>query len=74
MKKYIIKKLPDELHIVHPQRFQIDYKNELNPGQYDAVTSVNGPHLVIAGAGIQPADGQFRQVRRVTNFAAAVSF
>jgi DNA helicase II / ATP-dependent DNA helicase PcrA len=51
MKKYVIKKLPSELHVVHPQRFQIDYKNELNAGQYNAVSSVNGPHLVIAGAG-----------------------
>lgn len=51
MKKYIIKKPADQLHIVHPQRFQIDYKNELNESQYKAVTSVNGPHLVIAGAG-----------------------
>ena len=51
MKKYTIKKPAVELHLVHPQRFQIDYKNELNPAQYDTVTSVNGPHLVIAGAG-----------------------
>lgn len=51
MKKYTIKKPTGELHIVHPQRFQIDYKNELNPGQYEAITSVNGPLLVIAGAG-----------------------
>lgn len=51
MKKYTLKKLPAELHIVHPQQFKIDYKNELNTSQYDAVASVNGPHLIIAGAG-----------------------
>lgn len=51
MKKYTLKKPAGELHIVHPQRFQIDYKNELNPAQYEAVSSVNGPHLIIAGAG-----------------------
>ena len=51
MKKYIIKKPVGELHIVHPQRFQIDYKNELNTEQYEVVVSVNGPHLIIAGAG-----------------------
>jgi DNA helicase II / ATP-dependent DNA helicase PcrA len=51
MKKYTIKKPVEELHIVHPQRFQIDYKNELNAAQYEAATSVNGPHLIIAGAG-----------------------
>ena len=51
MKKYTLKKHADELHLVQPQRFQIDYKNELNPAQYEAATSVNGPHLIIAGAG-----------------------
>jgi DNA helicase-2/ATP-dependent DNA helicase PcrA len=51
MKKYTIKRPPSELHLVHPQRFSINYKNELNPAQYEAVTSVNGPHLVVAGAG-----------------------
>ncbi len=52
MKKFTLKPLPnDSLHIVHPQRFTIDYKQELNQAQYEAVTSVNGPHLIIAGAG-----------------------
>src|SRR5260221_5892659 len=51
MKRYELKKRADELHLVHPQRFQIDYKNQLNHAQYEAVTSINGPHLIIAGAG-----------------------
>ena len=34
-----------------PQHFRIDYRNQLNPAQYQAVSSVNGPHLIIAGAG-----------------------
>ncbi len=51
MKKYTLKKAPGELQIVHPQKFRIDYKNELNEGQYRAVTSTNGAFLVIAGAG-----------------------
>jgi DNA helicase-2/ATP-dependent DNA helicase PcrA len=51
LKKYIIKKPPDQLHVVHPRQFKIDYKNDLNPGQYEAITSVNGTHLIIAGAG-----------------------
>ena len=29
----------------------IDYKNELNPAQYEAATTLEGPMLVIAGAG-----------------------
>ena len=52
MKKFTLKQLPsDNLHLVHPQRFRIDYEKELNAAQYEAVTSVNGPHLIIAGAG-----------------------
>jgi DNA helicase-2/ATP-dependent DNA helicase PcrA len=52
MKKFTLKQLPsDNLHLVHPQRFRIDYKKELNTAQYEAVSSVNGPHLIIAGAG-----------------------
>lgn len=52
MKKYTLKKLPHEEQApVQPKQFLIDYRNQLNPAQYDAVTSVNGPHLIIAGAG-----------------------
>ena len=53
MKKYTLKKAaasPSEaLH--PPAHLHIDYKNQLNPAQYEAVTSLNGPHLIIAGAG-----------------------
>ena len=31
--------------------FRINYAQQLNPAQYDAATSLNGPLLVIAGAG-----------------------
>lgn len=31
--------------------FEIDYQNELNAAQYEAVSSVDGAYLVIAGAG-----------------------
>lgn len=52
MKKYTLKKSRfTEDAPVAPKRFQIDYKNELNVAQYEAATSVDGPHLIIAGAG-----------------------
>jgi DNA helicase-2/ATP-dependent DNA helicase PcrA len=53
MKKYTLKKpVADKQKISAAQKqFRIDYSNLLNPAQYEAVTSVNGPHLIIAGAG-----------------------
>ncbi len=54
MKKYTIKKSVFKEEEAGPQprkHFHIDYKNQLNPAQYEAVTSVDGPHLIIAGAG-----------------------
>ena len=32
-------------------RFVINYKNELNPAQYEAASAVDGAYLIIAGAG-----------------------
>ena len=53
MKKYTLKKsvFGEGLRLAYPQKFLIDYKNQLNAAQFEAVTSVNGPHLIIAGAG-----------------------
>jgi DNA helicase-2/ATP-dependent DNA helicase PcrA len=34
-----------------PPRFRIDYRAELNEAQYEAATTVDGPVLVVAGAG-----------------------
>ena len=52
MKKFTLKTLPgDHLHLVQPQHLRINYQQELNPAQFEAVTSVNGTHLIIAGAG-----------------------
>lgn len=54
MKKYTLKKIEPpqgEEPPAPPHHLRIDYRNQLNPAQYDAVTSVNGPHLIIAGAG-----------------------
>jgi DNA helicase II / ATP-dependent DNA helicase PcrA len=51
-KKYVLKKAPTELLAPEAtQQFRINYRNELNPAQYAAVSSANGPHLIIAGAG-----------------------
>jgi len=47
MKKYKLKK-----SAAGPKKhYIIDYKAELNPQQYKAVTNIEGPQLVIAGAG-----------------------
>ncbi len=46
MKKFVLKKQDTS-----PKNFQIDYKNELNQSQYDAVMHNKGAALVIAGAG-----------------------
>ena len=52
MKKFTLKPAPAEtLQLVHPRNLTINYKRDLNEAQYAAVTSVDGPHLVIAGAG-----------------------
>lgn len=52
MKKFTLKPSPnDSLQLVHPRTLTINYKQQLNEAQYEAVTSVDGPHLVIAGAG-----------------------
>lgn len=52
MKKYVLQpQKTSPLHIVVPERLRVNYRKELNEAQYEAVTSVDGPHLVIAGAG-----------------------
>ena len=51
MKKYTLKKSVVDEQSRPRENFLIDYRNQLNPAQYEAVTSVNGPHLIVAGAG-----------------------
>lgn len=47
MKKYKLKKRID----TSKKHYAIKYKDELNPQQFEAVASIEGPQLVIAGAG-----------------------
>lgn len=37
--------------IIDESKLQINYKNLLNPAQYEAASSLNGAYLIIAGAG-----------------------
>ncbi|MFH1052253.1 MAG: ATP-dependent helicase [bacterium] len=50
MKKIVLKK-PDDVRVKKRIGYAIDYVNELNPAQYEAVMHNNGAALVIAGAG-----------------------
>ncbi len=53
-KKYTLTKissLQNKRTEVDESRFTIRYKSELNDSQYEAVTSIDGNYLVIAGAG-----------------------
>src|SRR5262249_29385961 len=48
METYTLRSRPDARETV---RYRIDYRGELNAAQYDAATTLDGPVLVIAGAG-----------------------
>ncbi|OGU72467.1 MAG: ATP-dependent DNA helicase [Ignavibacteria bacterium RBG_16_34_14] len=53
-KKYKLKRINETgftKPIIDEARFVINYKNELNPAQYEAASAVDGAYLIIAGAG-----------------------
>ena len=53
-KKYVLKKvgeIPVRTSIIDESKFQINYREQLNAEQYEAVSAVDGAYLVIAGAG-----------------------
>ncbi len=53
-KKYQLKRINQAGLItsnINEARFVINYKNELNPAQYEAASAVDGAYLIIAGAG-----------------------
>ena len=52
-KKYKLKRIHSQklFKPVDESKFAINYQQELNPSQYEAVASVEGAYLIIAGAG-----------------------
>ncbi len=52
-KKYKLKRIHSQklFKPVDESKFAINYQQELNPSQHEAVASVNGAYLIIAGAG-----------------------
>ncbi|MCK6612893.1 MAG: ATP-dependent helicase [Ignavibacteriaceae bacterium] len=55
MKKYTLKRISGQTGSISQQldeaRFTINYKNLLNPAQFEAASALEGPYLIIAGAG-----------------------
>ncbi|MDH7605044.1 MAG: ATP-dependent helicase, partial [Melioribacter sp.] len=67
-KKFVIKKV-NQIQIEHSideSRFKINYREALNPSQYEAVCSIEGNYLVIAGAGSGKTRTLVYRVARLT--------
>jgi DNA helicase II / ATP-dependent DNA helicase PcrA len=53
-KKYTLKRINEDSlakRDIDESRFAINYRNELNPAQYEAASATTGAYLIIAGAG-----------------------
>ena len=68
-KKFILKRtslVPDITSSIDESKFLINYKEQLNPAQYEAVSSADGAYLVIAGAGSGKTRTLVYRVARLT--------
>ncbi len=69
VRKYVFKRtalVEEHKPIVDESRFQINYREELNPAQYEAVSAVEGSYLIIAGAGSGKTRTLVYRVARLT--------
>lgn len=67
-KKYVLKRVGEvpSKPIVDESKFQINYREQLNASQYEAVSAVEGNYLVIAGAGSGKTRTLVYRVARLT--------
>ncbi len=69
IKKYVLKKvgeIPARSSIIDESKFHINYREQLNAAQYEAVTALEGAYLVIAGAGSGKTRTLVYRVARLT--------
>ncbi len=68
-RKYVLKRtaqIEEHKPIVDESRFQINYREQLNAAQYEAVSAVDGAFLIIAGAGSGKTRTLVYRVARLT--------
>ncbi|PKL82120.1 MAG: ATP-dependent helicase [Ignavibacteriae bacterium HGW-Ignavibacteriae-3] len=68
-RKYLLKRtaqIEEQKPAADESRFQINYRQQLNPSQYEAVSAVEGNYLIIAGAGSGKTRTLVYRVARLT--------
>lgn len=68
-RKYLLKRtaqIEERKTIIEESRFQINYREQLNAAQYEAVSAVDGAYLIIAGAGSGKTRTLVYRVARLT--------